>query len=327
MNKNHLKIGVTGVAGFIGSNLCHKLLQKTNFTIIGADDLSRGSRENLKDILKNKNFKFYQVDACDFKATSKVLRGVNIIIHLAAYKIPRFGDRLDVLINNTQGTHNILEIAKKNNSKVIFISSSDIYGKNLKLPFKENSDSVLGSTDVARWSYAVSKIFDEHLCFGYWEKFKVPFVILRLFNVYGPKQNRNWLGGPQSEFIDAFLANRPLQIHGTGKQTRTFSYIEDVTEAIIRCIDNKKALNKVINVGSTQEISIVDFAKKLARLLKKPLLTKKISHLNLTGRKYDEVQRRQPNISIAKKILNWKPETSLQEGLVKTIDWHIKNPI
>src|SRR3989344_5708588 len=326
MKKNQLKIGVTGVAGFIGSNLCHKLLQKTNFTIIGADDLSRGSRENLKDILKNKNFKFYQVDACDFKATSKVLRGVNVIIHLAAYKIPRFGNRLDVLINNTQSTHNILEIAKKNNSKVIFISSSDIYGKNLKLPFKENGDSVLGSTDVARWSYAVSKIFDEHLCFGYWEKFKVPFVILRLFNVYGPKQNRNWLGGPQSEFIDAFLANSPLQIHGTGKQTRTFSYIEDVTEAIVECIDNTKAINKIINVGTTDEVSVLEFASNLAKLVKKPLRMEKITHQSLTGRKYDEVQRRKPDITNAKNILKWKPKTTLKVGLEKTLDWHVKNP-
>lgn len=327
MKKNHLTIGVTGAAGFIGSNLCHQLLHKTNLKVIAVDNFSRGTESNIKDLKSNKNFNFYKVDICDFKKTEKVLKGSQVIIHLAAYKIPRFGDRLDVLLNNTQTTHNILEIARINNSKVIFISSSDVYGKNQKLPFSENSDSVLGPTDVARWSYAISKIFDEHLCFAYWEKYKVPSVILRLFNVYGPRQNRNWLGGPQSEFIDALLKNQPLQIHQSGKQTRSFCFVEDITQAIIRCINNPQVTNIVINLGSTEQISINEFAKKIARFVKKPLKTKKISHFALTGRKYDEVQKREPDISIARNILKWEPKTSLEQGLKKTIQWHIKNPI
>lgn len=326
MTRKPLAIGVTGAAGFIGSNTCKKLLSE-NYKVIGIDNLSRGSKDNLKDLKNSNNFLFHKIDVCDFEATKKALRGSQVIIHLAAYKIPRFGDRLDVLLNNTQTTYNILEIARINNSKVIFISSSDVYGKNQKLPFSENSDSVLGPTDVARWSYAVSKIFDEHLCFAYWEKYKVPFVILRLFNVYGPRQNRNWLGGPQSEFIDALLSDKPIQIHGTGKQTRTFCHVEDIAEAINKCIDNPKVITKVINLGSAEQISINEFAKKIARIVKKPLKTKKISHFALTGRKYDEVQKREPNIAIARNILKWEPKTSLEQGLKKTIDWHIKNPI
>lgn len=326
-NKNHFTIGVTGAAGFIGSNVCYKLLKKVNFKVIAVDNLSRGSKSNIKDLISKKNFHFYKLDVCDFEKTSNVLKGVQVIIHLAAFKIPRFGDRLDVLVNNTQTTHNILRIAKRNNAKIIFLSSSDIYGKNPQLPFGENSNSVLGSTDVARWSYAVSKVFDEHLCFAYWEKYKVPFVILRLFNVYGPRQNRNWLGGPQSEFIDSLLTDKTIQIHGTGKQTRTFCYVEDIAEAIIKCIDNPKAINRVINLGSTEQISINKFAKQIARIIKKPLKVKKISHLILTGRKYDEVQKRQPDISIARNILKWRPKTRLEIGLKKTIEWHIKNPI
>ncbi|MDP2649747.1 MAG: NAD-dependent epimerase/dehydratase family protein [bacterium] len=329
MKKNkakQLRIGVTGAAGFIGSNLCKKLLENLNYKVIGIDNLSRGLKSNLEDLMENKNIRFHKVNVCDLAATAKALKGVDIIVHLAAYKIPRYGHRLDVLVNNTQTAHNILEIAKKTKSKVIFISSSDIYGKNLKLPFKEQSDSILGPTEIARWSYAVSKIFDEHLLFGYWEKYKVPFVILRLFNVYGPRQNRNWLGGPQSEFIDAFMQNKSLQIHGTGKQTRSFTYVEDITEAIIKCIENPKATNKVINIGTTEEISIIDFAKNLSKLFKKPLKVKKVSMQALTGRKYDEVLRRKPDISIARKILKWKAKTSLQTGLQKTINWYEKNP-
>ena len=327
ISKNRLKIGVTGAAGFIGSNLCNKLLQKTNFKVIAVDNLSRGSKKNVEDLIGNKNFNFHKIDVCNKKALDNILKGVKVIIHLAAFKIPRYGHRLDVLVNNTQTTLNVLETARENNSKVIFISSSDIYGKNPALPFRENSDSVIGPTSIPRWSYAVSKIFDEHLCFGYWEKYKVPFVILRLFNVYGPRQNRNWLGGPQSEFIDALLKNKTLQIHGTGKQTRTFSYVEDITEAIVECIDNTKAINKIINVGTTDEVSVLEFASNLAKLVKKPLRMEKITHQSLTGRKYDEVQRRKPDITNAKNILKWKPKTTLKVGLEKTLDWHVKNPI
>ena len=325
--KKTLTIGITGAAGFIGSNLCQKLATASNHKIIGVDNLSRGDIKNLEGLQKSKNFHLFKIDVCDLQKLSKVLKGVDVIVHLAAYKIPRFGDRLDVLINNTKTTQNVLEIAKNNKATVIFISSSDIYGKNPKLPFKEDADIVLGPTDIARWSYAVSKIFDEHLCFGYSERYTVPFVILRLFNVYGPRQNRNWLGGAQSEFIDALLSGQPLKIHGTGKQTRSYTYVEDIADAIIKCIDNPKVINKVINIGNTTEIAIDKFAKIIAKILKKPLRAKKISHLALTGRKYDEVQKRRPEITLAKKIIKWKPTTPLSVGLKNTINWHIKNPL
>lgn len=321
------KIAVTGAAGFIGSNLCEALLLQGRYKIIAIDNLSTSTKDNLSSILPNKNIEFRQLDIIDKEGTAKILKGVNIIIHLASYKIPRYGKRLETLLINAKSTENILEVARKNDSKVIFGSTSDVYGKNPKLPFKESGDNILGPSEVARWAYATSKIFDEHLCFGYWEDFRLPFVILRFFNVYGPRQSRSWLGGPQSLFIDWILSGREVEIHGTGLQTRAFSYVDDIVKAIIKAVDEPKAVANVINLGSTEEISIINLAKLISELTKLPLKTKKVSYRSFTGKTYDDVLRRRPDIKKAKIILDWQPLTPLKIGLKKTIRWHKQNPI
>lgn len=322
-----IKIGITGASGFIGSNLCEALILQGRYRVTAVDDLSTSSKNNLSYTLKNKNISFHQIDICSYQAITRVFEGVEVIIHLASLKIPRYGNRLETLLVNTQGTENILKIAKVTGAKVIFTSTSDVYGKNPKLPFAENSNLVLGPPEVARWAYAVSKIFDEHLCFGYWEKYGVPFVILRPFNVFGPKQARNWLGGPQSLFINAILANKPVEIHGTGLQTRAFTYIDDIVEAIVKTLKEPKAIGQIINLGSTQEISIINFAKLIAKFTKKPLKIKKVSYDSFTGKSYEDVLKRRPDIKKAKAILDWQPTTPLEMGLKKTIDWHKQNPI
>lgn len=317
-------VGVTGAAGFIGSNLSKALIDK-NYTVVAVDNLDKGSKKNLEPVIGSPKFSFFQKDVLDYQLLAKVLKGVDVIVHLAAAKIPRYGDRLKTLIDNTQGTHNVLEIARVNSAKVIFASTSDVYGKNPNLPFAEDDDLVLGSPEVARWAYAVSKIFDEHLCFAYWEKYKVPFVILRLFGVFGPRQHRSWWGGPQSLFIDNLLLDKPIEIHGSGKQTRTFVYIDDVTEAIIAAIESKKAMQRIINIGTTEEISVINFAKKIAKLSGKKAKFKKVSYRSFTGAKYEDVTRRVPQIKLARKLFGWTPKTSIDSGLAEAINWHQQN--
>lgn len=319
-----ITIGVTGAAGFIGSHLCHKLLEK-GFKVVAVDNLSKGNLTNINAFSKHKNFIFKKIDITDFKKVNNNFKTVNIIVHLAAAKIPRYGGREATLLTNTKGTENILKVAKIGHKKVIFASTSDVYGKNPSLPFSEESALVLGSPEVARWAYAVSKIFDEHLCFAYGEEYKVPFVILRLFGVYGPKQHRSWWGGPQALFIDNIITGKTLEIHGSGQQTRTFIYIDDVIEALIKCIASNKANNQIINIGTTKEVSIINLAKLIAKLLKKPLKLKKVTYKSFTGLKYEDVQRRVPEIKRAKNILNWEPKTTLVDGVSKTIKWHLDN--
>src|SRR3989344_2634273 len=291
MLKNNLTIGVTGAAGFIGCHLCEKLI-RLGFKVIGIDNLSKGSKKNINDLLKNDKFSFNKVDVLDYNKIQKILSPAHVIVHLAAGKIPRYGNRLEILLTNTKGTENILEIAKKTRAKVVFASTSDVYGKNTILPFREDSDLVIGSSEVARWAYAVSKIFDEHLCFAYYEEYQVPFVILRLFGVFGPRQHRSWWGGPQSLFIDAMKNNEVVEIHGDGEQTRSFIYIDDAIDAIVRSIFTKKAENKILNVGSKEEISILNLAKLISKLMNKKLKIKKIAYKSFTGKRYEDVKKR-----------------------------------
>jgi len=326
MLKNNLTIGVTGAAGFIGCHLCEKLI-RLGFKVIGIDNLSKGSKKNINDLLKNDKFSFNKVDVLDYNKIQKILSPAHVIVHLAAGKIPRYGNRLEILLTNTKGTENILEIAKKTRAKVVFASTSDVYGKNTILPFREDSDLVIGSSEVARWAYAVSKIFDEHLCFAYYEEYQVPFVILRLFGVFGPRQHRSWWGGPQSLFIDLILQKKEVGMHGDGKQTRTFTFIDDAVSAIIKSIKSQKANGQVINIGTKFEISILQFAKLIAKMLNKKLKVKKVPYNSFTGKRYEDVIKRVPDITKAKRILNWSPKTTLQSGLEQTIQWYINNPI
>lgn len=319
-----ITIGVTGAAGFIGSHLVESLVND-GYRVIGIDNLVKGNEDNLKNIKNNPNFQFRNINLTNYKELEKVLINVKIIYHLASAKIPRYGGRLETLLENTHAMENILEIAKINKAKVVFTSTSDVYGKNSKIPFSEESDLVLGSTEVARWAYATTKIFDEQLCFAYQEQCSLEFVIVRLFGVYGPRQHQNWWGGPQGLFIKNVANGLPVEIHGTGFQTRSFVYIDDVTRALENILTSKKSNGQIINIGSTEEISIICLAKMIAKLMEKPLKIKKIPYKSFTGKKYEDVTRRKPSIKKAKTLLEWTPQVKLKEGLIKTIDWQVNN--
>lgn len=312
---------VTGVAGFIGSNLAKELLIR-DYKVIGVDNFAQGFKRNIKDLFKQSSFNFYEADVCDKDIILKISRDVNYIIHLAAFKIPRYGNAMATLKINTRGTENVLEAAKKNECKVVFASTSDIYGKNPNLPFSEESDLLLGQTTVKRWAYAVSKIYDEHLCFAYQEEYGVPVVILRFFGGYGPHQNLTWWGGPQSVFITCALKREPMPIHGNGQQTRSFTYISDLVEGIIAAVENKNAVGQAFNIGNEREITIIELAQMVWNMInpnEKPLL-EFISYQNFSGR-YEDVLRRIPDLSKAKKVLGFEPRIELEEGLPITIEW------
>ncbi len=313
------KILITGVAGFIGSNLLPALL-RNGHEVIGVDNLSQGFLRNIEPYMKD--FRFEQLDIRDKNALAPLIQKVDIVAHLAAYKIPRYGNAYDTLMVNSQGTLNILELIADRNIKIVFTSTSDVYGKNPTLPFSEESDLVLGPTNIKRWAYAASKIFDEHLLFAFQEKHKVPISIIRYFGGYGPNQNTTWWGGPQSVFIDAILTGKPMEIHGDGKQTRSFTYISDHVDGTTKVIESEKSTGEVFNIGNTREISIVDLAKlvwKVAGQNGKPPL-KFVPYKSFSG-KYEDVMRRIPDISKAKKLLGFEPKVGLEEGLKITYEW------
>lgn len=323
MNQTPQKILVTGVAGFLGSNLLDKLLLHEH-VVIGIDNLSMGKLENIQGQLGNNRFTFLKRDVREPLTFSDLPADIDCIIHLAAFKIPRYGKAIDTLKTNYQGTENVLELARRLKCKCVLASTSDVYGRNPNIPFSESHDSVLGSSKVARWSYAVSKLFDEHLAFAYQDSYGIPVTLLRFFGSYGPRHHLTWWGGPQSVFIEAILKDDEIQIHGDGLQTRSFTYVSDTVEGIYAAAVKPEANGEIFNIGSDQEITILDLAKLIKRLCNTPgdLKVKFVPYESFTGGKYEDVRRRVPDTALCQKLLGVKPKVSLEEGLTRTIEWH-----
>ena len=319
--KKTKKVFITGVAGFIGSNLAKALLAR-GYVVTGLDNLAQGFKRNIKTIVGDKNFKFIKGDVRSHRMVDRLMEDKDCVVHLAAYKIPRYGNAMDTLMTNSRGVRTILESARRNKVKVLFASTSDVYGKSDRLPFQEDGDLVLGHSRIKRWAYAVSKLFDEHLCFAYEEKYGLKVCVLRFFGSYGPNQNLTWWGGPQSVFIGKALNNKTMEIHGDGMQTRSFTYIDDTVEGIIRAMESKKAVGEIFNIGNNREITILDLAKLVWRLVredKKPKL--KFIPYSRFSEKYEDVMKRVPKIDKAREMLGFVPEIGLEEGLLKTIAW------
>ena len=311
---------ITGGAGFLGSNLVDELLHR-GWQVSAYDNLVRGTLENLRHQMNHPRFSFVLGDVRDVHRLKSACHGASVIVHLAGMKIPRYGNALDTLEINNVGMKNVLDVAREFGARVIFASTSDVYGKNAVLPFSEESDLVIGPSTVQRWSYAVSKLFDEHLCLGYQEAYGLPVTILRFFGSYGPRQHLSWWGGPQAVFIGAILRSEELEIHGDGSQTRTFTYVTDTVAGIVAAVENEQANGEIFNIGNTRETSILDLALLIKALSGTPgPLKYKLVPYSAFG-KYEDVMRRIPDIRKARSVLGFEPKTSLEEGLRLTIAW------
>jgi UDP-glucose 4-epimerase len=319
-----MKILITGVAGFIGSNLAKQLL-KLNYKVIGIDNLSYGNLRNIEELKGTNDFKFLFGDIAD----PQILKDIkcDIIVHLASQKIPRYTNALRTLEENYLMLRNIVNKCVIDKTKILFASTSDVYGKNTKVPFSESSDLVLGQTTIKRWAYALSKIYGEQYIIANNDEHNLQYTIMRFFGSYGPNQNLTWWGGPQSVFIANALEKKPIDIHGNGLQTRTFTYIDDTIQGIVKCIEEEKANNQIFNIASNQseEISILDLGKMIWKLINGtdsvPLI--KFIPYNSFGN-YEDVQQRVADISKIMNLLNFKPVFTLKGGLTKTIEWQKK---
>jgi len=319
-------VAVTGSAGFIGSHLVDELLAR-GYRVIGIDNLSMGRRENFQHLAGRRDFAFHEVDVRDFEALRSACQESSVIVHLAAYKIPRYGGAIHTLQINSRGTEHVLEVARGAGRKVVLASTSDVYGKNPQLPFSERHDSVMGPSSIPRWSYAVSKLFEEHLGLAYREAYGVPVVILRFFGCYGPRQHRSWWGGPQAVFIDAMLNGGEIEIHGDGLQTRTFTYVGDTVQGIVRAIECEQAEGEIFNLGSDEEISILDLARTIHRLIGRagePLI-RFVDYARVGKGPYEDVRRRVPDVTKARTMLGFTATVPLIEGLQRAIEWHRQN--
>lgn len=312
---------VTGVAGFLGSNLLDRLLLDGH-TVIGIDNLAMGRLDNISHHLEDPRFTFLQRD-CTVPGSYDDLSGVDVIVHLAAFKIPRYGKAIDTLHTNYRGSDEVLQFAAKAGCKCVIASTSDVYGRNTELPFSEESTSVIGSSKVPRWAYAVSKLFDEHLALAYQESYGFPVTLLRFFGSYGPRQHLTWWGGPQSVFIAAAMEDRVIPIHGDGLQTRSFTFVTDTVEGIYQATMRDAANGEIINIGNDHEITIKNLAERIWEHVQ-PGTEPKLEftpYASFSGARYEDVMRRVPDTTLAQRILEVKAEVHIDEGLAQTIAW------
>lgn len=314
---------ITGAAGFLGSHLTDALLDRGH-KVIAIDNLSHGLLSNLEKARKNPRCSFHQLDVCDLAAFRKAASGVDAVVHMAAYKIPRYGKAQETLLVNGKGGHNALEVAAEHGAKFVLASTSDVYGRNPSVPFSEESECVLGPSTVARWGYAVSKVFDEHLAYAYADSYKIPVTIIRIFGSYGPRHALSWWGGPQSVFIDCILNGEPVTIHGDGLQTRSFTYVSDTVAGFVAATEMDEASGETFNIGSSKEITILDLARTIHGLSGsvEPLDLKFVPYDDISkGRRYEDVRRRVPDTTKASQKLGFEAKVQLEEGLKITIDW------
>jgi UDP-glucose 4-epimerase len=316
-----MKILITGVAGFIGSNLAKRLLERGH-QVTGIDNLGYGFMRNVDGITHHPGFKFILGDI----ANPLILKDVktDIVIHLASQKIPRYSNALRTLEENYLMLRNVVQKCLYDKSKIIFASTSDVYGKNPDIPFHENSNMVLGPTTVKRWAYALSKMYGEQYIIANHDEYDLTYTITRFFGSYGPHQNLTWWGGPQSVFIDKALRKEPIEIHGDGLQTRTFTYIDDTVDALVLCVENKKADNEIFNTGpkSDTEITIKDLAILIWKLVNGKDSLPLLNYIPYSQfGNYEDVMRRVPDISKLCSYFDYEPSWDLEKGLSATIEW------
>jgi UDP-glucose 4-epimerase len=316
-----MKILITGVAGFIGSNLSKRLLEKGH-EVIGIDNLSYGFMRNIDFLNFYPKFSFILGDI----ANPLILKEVkaDTIVHLASQKIPRYENALRTLDENYQMLRNVVQKCLLDKSKIIFASTSDVYGKNPNIPFHENSDLVMGPTTVKRWAYALSKIYGEQYIIANNAEYGLNYTITRFFGTYGPHQNLTWWGGPQSVFIEKALKNESIEIHGDGLQTRTFTYIDDTVDALVLCIENEKSNNEIFNTGSnaSSEISIIELAKLIWMMVNGENSEPKLNFIPYSSfGNYEDVMRRVPDISKLCSYFNFAPTWDIHSGMKATINW------
>ena len=285
------------------------------------DDLSTGARGNIKQIEADPRFKFVRGSVCDVELVHRLVERCDVIYHLAAaVGVQLIVDQpVHTIETNIHGTEVVLSAANKYRKKVLITSSSEVYGKSEKVPFKEDDDTVLGSTRFSRWSYACSKAIDEFLALAYYEQYGLPVIVTRFFNTVGPRQTGQY-GMVIPRFVEWALGNEPILIYGDGRQRRCFAYVGDAVEAVVRLMACDKAPGRVYNIGSTEEISIDALADKIIVLTDSQSQKKFLSYEQAYGKPFDDMLRRVPCLDRLKSTINYQPETLLEKTLQSVIN-------
>jgi len=316
---------VTGGAGFIGSHLSEKLL-KCGHRVYVIDNLSTGSLANIEYLQQSPRFSFIKGSVIDETLMQDLINQVDYIYHLAAAVGVKYimDNPLESIKTNARGVEIVLELASQEKKRILIASSSGVYGKDGKVPYKESGDRLMGAASTHRWSYASTKAFGEFLALAYWYDQQLPVVIVRLFNTCGARQTGQY-GMVIPRFVELALMGEPITIYGDGTQSRCFTDVLDATEAMILVMENANTVGEIFNIGNTEEISINQLACRIAELTDSSSEIRYVPYEKVYGSKFEDMRRRVPDISKIKDFTNWEPRIKTDEILRRVIESYRNN--
>jgi UDP-glucose 4-epimerase len=313
-----LRVLITGGAGFIGSHLSDAYLERGDEVYV-IDDLSTGSIENIQHLKNNPRFHYTIESVHNQPVVAELVDQCDVIFHLAA----AVGVKLIVespvrtIETNVRGTEVVLGLANKKKKKVLVASTSEVYGLSMEVPFREDGNLVMGATTKGRWSYACSKAIDEFLALAYWREKKLPTIVVRLFNTVGPRQTGQY-GMVIPNFVKQALAGRAITVYGDGRQTRCFGYVGDVVGALIKLMDQPEAVGQVFNIGSNEEVSILELAQRVKELTNSSSEITFVPYDEAYEEGFEDMPRRVPDISKIGALVGFRPEMKL-DGILQTV--------
>jgi nucleoside-diphosphate-sugar epimerase len=318
-----VKALITGGAGFIGSHLAERLLRDGHEVAV-LDNLSTGSIDNISHLKQIPGFSYAIDSVTNESLLAEMIDRSDVVYHLAA----AVGVKLIVeqpvhtIETNVHGTEVVLKHANKKKKLVFIASTSEVYGKSTDVPFREGAELVLGATVKHRWAYACSKLIDEFLALAYWKERKLPVIIVRLFNTVGPRQTGQY-GMVLPTFVRQALAGQPITVFGDGKQTRSFTYVGDVVEALLKLTTEPRAIGGVFNVGNTNEVSIRELAERVKTLSGSQSTIQYVPYDEAYEAGFEDMPRRVPDISKIRDLVGYQPKLELND-IIKTVIEHIR---
>src|SRR5215216_5286887 len=317
-----MKILITGGAGFIGSHLAERLLMRGDEVCI-LDDLSTGSIENIHHIKNLPKFSYHIDSIRNYRLTAELIDMCDIVYHLAAAVGVRLivESPVNTIETNIRGTDIVLSLAAKKRKRVLITSTSEVYGKRDRVPFNEGDDLVLGPTSKGRWSYACSKAIDEFLALAYWKEKRVPTVIVRLFNTVGPRQTGRY-GMVIPNFVRQALAGDDITVYGDGTQSRCFTHVSDVVDALIKIAEHPQAVGEVYNIGSDHEVTILELAEKIKQMAESDSQIVFVPYDEAYEEGFEDMMRRVPNIAKVRDLIGYNPKIGLDGILDSIIEYH-----
>jgi UDP-glucose 4-epimerase len=313
-----MKVLITGGGGFVGSHLSDAFVARGDDVFV----LDNGSVAKVRHLMGGSQFHYVRDSIFDLEILEGLIAKVDLVYHLAAVVgVEHYvGDPFEVLNVNVNGTQKVLKLAFKHQKKVVFSSTSEVYGRNPKVPWAEDDDRVLGSTSIDRWCYSTSKAVGEHFCFAY-RSMGLPMTVVRYFNVYGPRLDQLDVGRVITIFLGQALRGEPLTVIGDGSQTRCFTYVDDAVRATVAAGIGADTDGEVFNIGTNVETTVLQLAEQIVAVTGSKSRIEFVPQASVYGNSYEDIGRRVPDVTKMQRVLGVRADTSLADGLRRTVEW------